>query len=100
MVFVYVAKGAPLLPACFFPFYFLHMYEYVRGIWLGDRRDVRLVSYQRDLGVGMFPGGEVDMLFVGHSIKAECCLCTLFFISFIESYDYCFKVQHLACSLR
>jgi len=32
------------------------MYEYVGGIWLGDRPDVRLVSYQRDLGVWMFPG--------------------------------------------
>jgi len=26
------------------------------GFWLGDRRDVQLVSYQRDLGVWMFPG--------------------------------------------
>jgi len=32
------------------------MYKYVCRIWLGDTRDVRLVSYQRDLGVGMFPG--------------------------------------------
>jgi len=32
------------------------MYVYVRRIWLGDRRDVQLVSYQRDLGVWMFPG--------------------------------------------
>ena len=32
------------------------MYVYVRRIWLGDGRDVRLVSYQRDLGVWMFPG--------------------------------------------
>jgi len=55
-VFADVAKGSPLLPACFLPFYFLHMYEYVRRIWLGDRRNVRLVSYQRDLGVWMFPG--------------------------------------------
>jgi len=56
MVSADVTKGSPLLPACFFPFYFLRMYEYVRGIWLGDRRDVRLVSYQRDLGVWMFLG--------------------------------------------
>jgi len=28
----------------------------VRRIWLGDGRDVQLVSYQRDLGVWMFPG--------------------------------------------
>jgi len=32
------------------------MYVYVRRIWLGDGRDVLLVSYQRDLGVWMFPG--------------------------------------------
>jgi len=32
------------------------MYEYVRRIWLRDRRDVRLLSYQRDFGVWMFPG--------------------------------------------
>jgi len=56
MVSADVTKGSPLLPACFFPFYFLHMYEYVRRIWLGDRRDLRLVSYQRDLGVWMFLG--------------------------------------------
>jgi len=29
---------------------------YVRRIWLGDWRDVWLVSYQRDLGVWMFLG--------------------------------------------
>jgi len=29
---------------------------YVHRIWLGAKRDVRLVSYQRDLGVWMFPG--------------------------------------------
>jgi len=51
-----VTKGSPLHPACFFPFYFLRLYVYVRRIWLGDRRDVRFVSYQRDLGVWMFLG--------------------------------------------
>jgi len=56
MVSADVTKGSPLLPACFFLFYFLRMYEYVRRIWLGDRRDVRLVSYQRYLGVWMFLG--------------------------------------------
>jgi len=55
-LFVDVAKCSPLLPACFFHFYFLRMYVYVRRIWLDNRRDVRLVSYQRDLGVWMFPG--------------------------------------------
>jgi len=56
MVFADVTKGSPLLPACFFPFHFLRVYVYIRRIWLGDRRDVRLVSYQRDLGVWMFLG--------------------------------------------
>jgi len=56
MVSADVTMGSPLLPACFFPFYFLRIYKYVRRIWLGNRRDVRLVSYQRDLGVWMFLG--------------------------------------------
>jgi len=54
MVFADVTKGSPLLPASFFPFYFLWVNMYIRGIWLGHRRDVRLVSFQRDLGVWMF----------------------------------------------
>jgi len=56
MFFADVTKGSPLLPACFFPFYILRVYVYIRRIWLGDRGDVRLVSYERDLGVGMFLG--------------------------------------------
>jgi len=56
MVFADVTKGSPLLPACFFPFYFLRVYMYIRVIWLCDRRDVRLVSYPGDLGVWMFLG--------------------------------------------
>jgi len=56
MVLADVTKGSPLLPACFFPFYFLRVYVYIRGIWLGDRQDVRLVSYQGDLGVWMILG--------------------------------------------
>jgi len=56
LYFVDVTKGSPLLPACFFPFYFLRVYVYIHGIWLGDRPDVPLVSYQRDLGVEMFLG--------------------------------------------
>jgi len=77
MVFVDVTKGSPLLPACFFPFYHLRMYVYVREIWLGDRRDVRLVSYQRALGHWMFPGMRRNGVFVGYSVKAACFLCTL-----------------------
>jgi len=36
---------------------------------MGDRRDVRLISYQRDLGVWMFPGVRSNGVFVGHSVK-------------------------------
>jgi len=54
-VFADVAKGSPLLPACFFPFYFLRMYVYVRRISLRNRQDVPLLSSQRDLAVWMFP---------------------------------------------
>jgi len=68
-VFADVAKGSPLLPACFFPFYFLLVYEYVRRIWLCDRRDVRLVSYQRDLGVWMFPGVRRIRFLLAISLK-------------------------------
>jgi len=56
MLFIDVTKGSPLLPTCFIPFYFLRVYVYICGICLGDRRDVRLVSYPRDLGVWMFLG--------------------------------------------
>ena len=43
------------------------------------------------------------MVFVGHSVKAECRLCTFFFLFsffFFESYDYCLWVQNPTCSLR
>jgi len=49
---------------------------------------------------------EEGTVFVGHSVKAECCLCTFFslffsfFFFFFESSDYCFRVQNLACSFR
>jgi len=69
MVFLDVTKGSPLLPACFFPFYFPRVYLYVRRVWLGDRRDVRLVSYQRDLGVWMFPGVRRVWLLLAIALK-------------------------------
>jgi len=56
MVFVDVAKGSPLLPAGFIHFYFLRVYVYIRRIYLRDGPDVPLVSYQKELGVWMFPG--------------------------------------------
>ena len=83
-----VSKGSPLFPACFFPFYILRIYQYVRRIWLGDRPDVRLVSYHRDLGVWMFPEVRRVRFFVGHTVKAECCLCTFFFFFFFFFFIY------------
>jgi len=77
MVFADVAKGSPLLPACFFPFYFLRLYEYVRRIWFGDRRDVRLVSYQRDLGVWIFPGVRRVGFVLAISLKMHVISCTV-----------------------
>jgi len=90
MVFVDVAKGSPLFPACFFPFCFLRMYEYVRRIWLGNRRDVRLVSYQRDLGVWMFPGVRRIRFLLAIALKLNAVFVTLFFFFFFffESCDY------------
>jgi len=64
-----VAQGSPLLPACFFPVYFLCIYMYVSRIWVRNRREVRLVSYHRDFGVWMFAGGRRIRVFVGHSNK-------------------------------
>jgi len=69
MVSTDVTKGSPLLPACFFPVYFIRMYEYVGRIWLRDRQDVRLVSYQRDMGVWMFLGVRRAGFFLAISLK-------------------------------
>jgi len=78
MVFADVAYGSPLLPACFFPFYFLRMYAYLRGVSLGDGRDVRLVSYQRDLGVWMFPGVRKVRFVLAISLKIHVISCTVY----------------------
>jgi len=86
MVFLDVAKGSPLLPACFFPFYFLRMYEYVRGIWLRDRRDVRLVSYQRDLGVWLFPGVRRIRFLLAIALKLNAVFVPFFFFYFLVSF--------------
>jgi len=68
------------------------MYEYVRRIWLGDRRDVRLVSYQRDLGVWMFPRVRRVRFLLAIALKLN----DGFVPFFLESYNYCFNVQNLA----
>jgi len=70
IVFVDVAKDSPLLPTCFFPFYFLRMYEYVRGIWLCDSGDVQLVLIREGLGCLAVAWGEEGTVLVGHSVKS------------------------------
>jgi len=77
MVFADVAKGSPLLPACFFPFYFLRMYKYVRRVWLGDGRDVQLVSYKRDFAVWMFPRVRRVGFVLAISLKMHVISCTV-----------------------
>jgi len=72
---------------------------YVRRIWLGDRRDVRLVSYQRDLGVWMFPGMRRVWFLLAIALKLNAVFVPLYlFIYFFESYDYCLrcKILHAA----
>jgi len=94
-----VTKGSPLSPSCFFSFCFLRMYKYVHRIWLGDRRHMRLVSYKRDLGVWMFPGVKRLPFLLAIVLELNAVLVPFFFF-FFESYDYCFRVHNLACSLR
>jgi len=81
-----VAKGSPLLPACFFPFYFLRVYVSVRRIWLGDRRDVRLVLYQRDLGVWIFPGVRRAQFLLAIALKLNAVFVpfSFFFLFFLN----------------
>jgi len=55
------------------------MYEYVRRIWLGDRRDERFVSYQRDLGVWMFPGVRRIGLLLATALKLNAVFEPFFF---------------------
>jgi len=59
---------------------------------------VRLVSYQRDLGVWMFPGVRRVRFLLAIALKLNAVLVPFFVFFFLESYDYCFKVQNLACS--
>jgi len=78
------------------------MYVYVGRIWLGDGRDVRLVSYQRDLGVWMFPGVRRRGFLLAIALKLNAVFVPFFFLFFFffffESYDYClrYKILHAA----
>ena len=60
---------------------------------------MRLVSYKRDLGVWMFPGVKRLPFLLAIVLELNAVLVPFFFF-FFESYDYCFRVHNLACSLR
>jgi len=55
------------------------MHEFVRRIWLSDVRDVRLVSYQRDLGVWMFPGVRRIRFLLAIALKLNAVFVPFFF---------------------
>jgi len=97
MVFIDVTKCSPLFHACLLPVYFLRMYEYVRRIWLGDRRHVRLVSYQRNLGLSMFTGVRRVQFLLAIALKLNAVFvpfCFLFSFSFFSGIILeLFKVQ-------
>ena len=65
------------------------MYKYVRRILLGNRRDVRLVLYQRDLGVWIFPGVRRIRFLLAIALNLNAVFVTffyffLFFIFFLN----------------
>jgi len=91
-----IPKGSPLFPACFFPFYFLRMYEYVGRIWLGDRQDVKLISYQSGLGVWMFPGVRRVRFLLALALKLNAVFVPFFFLFLIFS----FFLNHMIIILR
>jgi len=60
------------------------MYVYICRIWLGDGRDVRLVLYQKDLGVWMFPGVRRIGFLLAIALKLNAVFVPLFFFSFLN----------------
>ena len=58
------------------------MYAYVRRIWLRDVARCAIGLITEGLGGLNVSRGEEGMVFVGHSIKTECCFCTSFFLFF------------------
>ena len=100
MDFIDVTQGSPLFPACFFPFCFLRLCEYIRRIWLGARRDGRLVSYQRHLGVWMFPGVRKVRFLLATALQLNAVFVPfviLFFFFFFGIILVLFKVQTPVC---
>jgi len=73
------------------------MCEYVRRIWLGDRRDVRVVSSQRDLGVWMFPGVRRTQFLLAIALKLNAVFVPFFFFFFFSLILVLFKVQTPLC---
>jgi len=99
MVFVDVTKGSPLLPACFFPFYFLRVYIYIHRIWLGDRQDRRLVSYQMDLGVWMFLGVRSTWFLLAIALKRNAVFVPFFFFLNHMIIVLGYKILHAAYAM-
>ena len=58
------------------------MYAYVCIILLCDRQDVRLVSYQRDLGVWMFPGVRRVQFLLAIALKPTAVFVPILFFLF------------------
>ena len=94
-----VTKGSPLFPPCFFPFYLLQMYVYVHRIWLGHRRDVQLISYQRDLGVWMFPGVWRIRFLLAIALKLNAVFVPFFFFLNHMIIVYGYKILHAAYAM-
>jgi len=51
---------------------------------VGDRRDVRLVSHQRDLGVWMFPGVRRVWFLLAIALKLNAVFVPFFFFFFLN----------------
>jgi len=72
------------------------MYVYVRRIWLGDGQDVRLVSYQRDLGVWMLPGVRRIGFLLAIALKLNAVFVPSFFLFF---FFFFFFLNHVIIDL-
>jgi len=72
------------------------MYAYVCRIYLGDGRDVWLVSYQRELGVWMFPGVRRVRFLLAIVLKLNVGFVPFFFFFFFFlNHMHLVKVQSL-----
>jgi len=60
------------------------MYEYVPRVWLGDKRDLRFVSEQRDLGVWIFPGVRRTRFLLAIVLKLNAVFVPFFLFFFLN----------------